>query len=171
LLLWFALLDHVDELAGPVVLIDEAENLHRGGVTRAERRTALRSLAFYCGGALPRACVVLAITDEAAKELRDESEQLLAEIEEQKTLLAWEDSSMLARRLRSARAIAVPALKPSAGAELAHRVKKLHDRARGKTKDPDFEQYVVENTHGEWTPRELVRGVIDRLEMRWWGGS
>jgi formate dehydrogenase len=36
-----------------VLLIDEAENLYRGGTSRLERRTALRSLSFYCGGMLP----------------------------------------------------------------------------------------------------------------------
>ena len=39
----------------PVLILDEAENLYRVGVSRPERRTALRSLAHYCGGALLRA--------------------------------------------------------------------------------------------------------------------
>jgi hypothetical protein len=39
----------------PSSCLDEAENLYRSGVSRPERRTALRSLAFYCGGTIPRA--------------------------------------------------------------------------------------------------------------------
>jgi hypothetical protein len=35
LLLWIALLERVEGCAGPVVIIDEAENLYRGGTTRA----------------------------------------------------------------------------------------------------------------------------------------
>ena len=80
LLLWFELTERIEHCAGPVLLIDEAENLYKGGTSRAERRTALRSLAFYCGGTLPRACVVLAITPEMLKELRAESKELLDEI-------------------------------------------------------------------------------------------
>ncbi len=80
---------------GPVVILDEAENLYRAGVSRAERRTALRSLGFYCGGALPRACVVLAITPETLTLLREEASELLDEIADQSTLLPVEDIAML----------------------------------------------------------------------------
>ena len=62
--LWIELLERLDECQGPVLLLDEAENLYRVGVSRAERRTALRSLAHYCGGAIPRATVVLAVTPD-----------------------------------------------------------------------------------------------------------
>ena len=48
--LWFELLTRLEGIAGPVILIDEAENLYTSGRAPASRRTSLRSLAFYCGG-------------------------------------------------------------------------------------------------------------------------
>src|SRR5258708_7031401 len=48
--LWLDVLERLEGCAGPVLILDEAENLYRVGVSRAERRTALRSLAHYCGG-------------------------------------------------------------------------------------------------------------------------
>lgn len=166
LLLWVALLERVEGLRGPVLLVDEAENLYRGGLSRAERRTALRSLAFYCGGTIPSACVILAITPDAVDELRAESEQLLAELEDQKTALAWEDASMLARRLRSAKPVHVPVLPESATAELADRVRKTHQKARGRARDAGFDAFVA--SLGKTSPREVVRRTLDRLETSWW---
>src|SRR5262249_14073987 len=91
LLLWIELLERLEKCAGPVVVIDEAENLYKMGVSRSERRTALRSLSFYCGGSLPRACVVLAITPDALEKLKEEARELLEEVTEQVTLLENED--------------------------------------------------------------------------------
>jgi hypothetical protein len=54
LLLWLALLEELEGFEGPVLIIDEAENLYCEGVARAERRSTLRSLAFYWGGVIRR---------------------------------------------------------------------------------------------------------------------
>jgi len=62
ILLWVDLLERLEGTRGAVVLIDEAENLYTSGVPWSARRTALRSLAFYCGGAIPGAAVVMAMT-------------------------------------------------------------------------------------------------------------
>ena len=71
--LWLDLLARLEGCEGPVLIVDEAENLYRMGVSRSERRTALRSLAHYCGGALPRATVILAVTPDTLTALRDEA--------------------------------------------------------------------------------------------------
>ncbi len=168
LLLWLALLQEVEGCSGPVLVIDEAENLYRPGVSRAERRTALRALAFYCGGALPRACVVLAVTPEALVRLRDEAGALLDEVDEQRTLLAWEDASMLRRRLALARALDVPPLGPAQLVDLAERWRLAHATARGTTRDeawPDFVRELVARGAGA---RSLVRAVVERLERSFW---
>ena len=99
LLLWIALLEKIEGCAGPVVVIDEAENLYRGGTTRAERRTALRSLSFYCSGMLPGACVFMAITPEALGRLREEAKELLDDVAAQKTVLPCEDAAMFRQRV------------------------------------------------------------------------
>ncbi|HEU4533600.1 MAG TPA: hypothetical protein VFS00_05765, partial [Polyangiaceae bacterium] len=168
LLLWLALLEDVERCAGPVLVIDEAENLYRPGVSRAERRTALRALAFYCGGALPRACVVLAVTPEALARLRDEAGALLDEIDHQSTLLAWEDASMLRRRLALARALDVPPLGPAQLTDLADRWRQAHAAVRGTTYDdawPAFVRALVDRGVGA---RALVRAAVERLERSFW---
>jgi hypothetical protein len=166
LLLWLTLLERIEKCAGPVLLIDEAENLYKGGSSRAERRTALRSLAFYCGGALPRACVVLAITPEVLPELREEAKELLEEVGEQRTLLTWEDATMFRRRLVRAKPVTVPVLLEEHRELLAARVRKTHAAVRGPVKDPGWREHV-EALH-DVTPREIVRRTLDRLEGIWW---
>ena len=168
LLVWLALLERVERCAGPVLLVDEAENLYRSGTSRAERRTALRSLAFYCSGALPRACVVLAITPDALLELRGEADDLLRDVAEQRTVLAWEDAAMLARRLRTAPPVDVPALAPEHLRELAERVRATHARVRGDVTDDDYAAYAAARAVDAREPRAFVRLLVDRLERLWW---
>ena len=169
LLLWLELLARVDGCAGPVVLIDEAENLYKIGISRAERRTALRSLSFYCGGALPRACVVMAITPDVLDVLRTESNELLEEVADQSTLLSAEDAAMLRRRLVRLRPIFVPKLEPEHRGILLGRVRATHARARGRRFQPGWGGFA-EGLLAEsgLTPRELVRRAADWLEARWW---
>lgn len=169
LLLWIELLGKLEKTGGPVLLIDEAENLYQQGYARQERRTALRSLAFYCGGALPRALVVLAVTAEAAGQIRAEADELCSEIADQRTVLPWEDAAMLSRRLRRSRPLLVPGLDRDHCEELAHRVRKLHARVRGKVVDPAFDDFAESIADG--TPREVVRKTTDRLERLWFWGA
>ncbi|HEU4409320.1 MAG TPA: BREX system ATP-binding domain-containing protein [Polyangiaceae bacterium] len=168
LLLWLALLEEVEGCSGPVLVVDEAENLYRPGVTRAERRTALRSLAFYCSGALPRACVVLAVTPEALSRLRDEVGSLLDEVDLQRTLLPWEDASMLRRRLTLSRALDVPALDPDQLSDLARRWRLAHATVRGDTSDPGWAEFVEQAAKSGAGARALVRAVLERLERAYW---
>ncbi len=171
LALWITLLDRLDDCRGPVVLIDEAENLYRGGTTRAERRTALRSLSYYCGGTLPGACVVLAITPDALELLRAEAAALLEDVAEQKTVLACEDAAMLRRRLTAIQPMEVPALESGHRIVLAFRVRATHERVRGPITDHDWFEWVDDLARLDVTPREVVRRATDRLETIWWRGS
>jgi hypothetical protein len=168
LLLWLTLLERLEGCAGPVLVIDEAENLYKGGSSRSERRTALRSLAFYCGGALPRACVVLAITPDVLPELRAEAKDLLDEVSEQRTLLTWEDAAMFRRRLVRAKPQMVPALLDEHREQLALRVRKTHAAVRGHTKDAGWPEHLATLNAPGTTPREIVRRTIERLESLWW---
>ncbi len=168
LLLWFALLERLEGCAGPVLLIDEAENLYKGGTSRPERRTALRSLAFYCGGALPRACVVMAITPDVLSLLRAEARELLDEVTEQRTLLTWEDAAMLRRRLVRIRAEEVPALTDEHRELLATRVRATHAAVRGSFRDGGWGKHLASLRDPELTPREVVRRTVERLEGIWW---
>lgn len=171
LLLWLELLERLEDCSGPLVVIDEAENLYKGGTRRAERRTALRTLAFYCGGTLPRSCVVLAVTPDTLTALREESAELLDEVEAQKTLLAWEDATMLRRRLLRSRPLEAVKLDATQLADLARRVQKTHAKARGKCADPDFDTFVERLTTGRPTPRVVIKEVITRLESLYWLGT
>ena len=169
LLVWVELLERLDGCAGPVVLIDEAENLYKMGISRAERRTALRSLSFYCGGTLPRACVVMAITPDVLDQLREESKELLDEVATQTTLLAAEDATMLRRRLVRLRPIAVPVLGREHRATLLSRVYATHTRVRSRRTDAawiDYSKTLL--TRDELSPRELVRHAAEWLESSWW---
>ncbi len=162
--LWLELLSKLDGCAGPVVLLDEAENLYRPGVSRPERRTALRSLAFYCGGSLAEACVVLAVTPDTLTALRDEAGELLDEIEEQRTLLPSEDVAMLRRRLVRAKPLEVQRLTKVDLAALAEQARKLYVSVRGRTPDPDFESFVKKEVTGAPSPRAVLRRTMARLE-------
>lgn len=168
IMLWLSLLEAVEGCQGPVMIIDEAENLYRGGNTRASRRTALRSLSFYCGGALPGACVVMAVTPDALDDLREEAAALLDDVAEQRTVLAMEDAAMFRRRLTMLRPIEVPALTQGMLSILAFRVREVHQAVRGPVVDPLWSSFVYELVGGEGTPRRVLRAVVDRLEGQWW---
>jgi hypothetical protein len=169
LLVWVELLERIDRCAGPVLIIDEAENLYKIGVSRAERRTALRTLSFYCGGALPRACVVMAITPDVLDTLRTESAELLEEVSDQATLLSAEDATMMRRRLTRLRPIVVPPLQREHRATLLARVRATHARVRGRRLDAAWARFCDELlADEESSPRELVRRAADWLEARWW---
>jgi hypothetical protein len=168
LLLWLALLGRIERCAGPVLLVDEAENLYRNGTSRADRRTALRTLSFYCGGTLPGACVVVAITPEALTHLRAEATELLDDVAEQRTVLAWEDAAMFRRRLTATVPVEVPALTSESRVVLAFRAQATHAKVRGPVFDPHWARWVSEVVKDDVPPRLLVRRVIDHLERAWW---
>jgi len=169
LLLWVELLARLEGCGGPVVIIDEAENLYKMGVSRPERRTALRALSFYCGGALPRACVVMAITPDVLERLREESRELLEEVSEQTTLLASEDASMLRRRLSRLHPIDVPTLRPEHRALLLSRVFGTYARVRRQRPDAAWShQSEALLGQSDLSPRELVRYATEWLESSWW---
>jgi hypothetical protein len=170
--LWLELLERVEKCAGPVLIIDEAENLYRPGISRAERRTALRSLSFYCGGALPRACVILAITPDVLGEMRAEARELLEEVSEQVTLLASEDAAMLRRRLWHIKPIEVPALTEEHRTTLLARVRATHARARGARSGREWTRVAdALLAERDLSAREFVRRAVDWLEANWWEGG
>jgi hypothetical protein len=166
--LWLELLERVEDCQGPVLILDEAENLYRVGVSRTERRTALRSLAHYCGGAIPRATVVLAVTPDTLAALRDEAGELLDEIEEQATILPSEDVAMLRRRLLKARPIRVTKLGPEELETLADQARKLARQVRGKHVDRHVGAFLDRAVKDSDTPRELLRRVMLREERIAW---
>jgi hypothetical protein len=166
--LWLELLSRLEGCEGPVLILDEAENLYRVGVSRAERRTALRSLAHYCGGSLPRATVVLAVTPDTLGALRDEAGGLLDEIEDQATLLPSEDVAMLRRRLLKARPIKVTKLGPEELETLADQARKLARAVRGKHVDRRVGAFLEKAVEESDTPRELLRRVMQREERMAW---
>lgn len=166
--LWLDVLERLEGCAGPVLILDEAENLYRMGVSRAERRTALRSLAHYCGGALPRATVVLAVTPDTLEALREEAGALLDEIDEQATLLPSEDVAMLRRRLLKARPIHVTKLAPSELEALAEKARKVAREVRGKHVDRGIGAFLGKAVKDSDTPRDLLRRVMLREERIAW---
>ena len=170
LMLWLALLDRLEGFRGPVLIVDEAENLYRGGARMAERRTALRSLSFYCGGTLPGACVVMAITPDALDGLREESAALLDDVATQKTVLAIEDATMLRHRLTALRPVEVPALESGHRVVLAFKTQATHRAVRGEVDDPRWASWVDALVSRDVSPREIVRRITERLESRWWNG-
>lgn len=163
LLLWLALLDTMEGCAGPIVIIDEAENLYRSGVSRVDRRTALRSLSFYCGGTLPRACVVTALTPDSLVALRTEAPALLDEVSEQKGTLPCEDATMFARRLKRTKPTEVEPLSPPDRERMALRLYAMHERVRGEAATIDLDGLLA-SISDEAAPRTLVRTVVDALE-------
>jgi hypothetical protein len=166
--LWLDVLERLEGCAGPVLVLDEAENLYRAGVSRAERRTALRSLAHYCGGALPRATVVLAVTPDTLEALRDEAGALLDEIEEQTTLLPTEDVAMLRRRLLRTRPIGVMKLGARELEKLADQARRVARDVRGKHVDRHVGAFLERAVTDSDTPRELLRRVMLREERIAW---
>ncbi len=168
--LWLELLARFEDCAGPVIVLDEAENLYRTGVSRTDRRTALRSLSFYCGGSLPGACVVLAVTPDTLEHLREEADALLDEIDEQASRLPEEDPWMLRRRLQG-RPITITRLRKADLEELARHAHSLGRRARGAVPDPTWEEDLQEILKAAATPRQLVRMVAMRSERISWHGT
>jgi hypothetical protein len=169
--LWLELIARLEGCEGPVVLLDEAENLYRPGVSRAERRTALRSLGFYCGGGLPRACVVLAVTPSSLEELRAEAGELLDAIEEQRTLLATEDVTMLRRRLLRSKPLEVIKLTRADRETLGHHAKALYEKVHGKVKDAGWDAWLHATTGSAKSPRAVLQAAALRLERLAWGAS
>ena len=167
--LWLALIERIEGCDGPVLILDEAENLFRTGVSWAERRTALRTLGFYCGGGLARACVILAVTPDTQRQLSEEADALLDEIDAQATLLAEEDISMLRRRLHG-RPIKIPKLSRDDLTELALKAYKLGRRARALRAERDQDEVLSQIVRGASSPREVVRRVAQHVERRAWAG-
>lgn len=170
LLLWADLLRRLDGAKGPVLLIDEAENLYTSGVARSGRRSALRTLSFYCGGALPEACVVLAMTPVAFHEMRKESGSLLLEQSEVDSTLPLEDVLLFRRRLKKLVPAEVPPFSKAMRRLLAERVRATHQGVRGLVPFDDWEQVVRRAVEAGGPPRVLVRHLADQLEAAWWAG-
>jgi hypothetical protein len=163
-LLWLSLLERRSQVAGPVLLLDEAENLFAGGATKPERRTALRTLAFYCGGHVPCAAVFLAVTPEALIGLRAEAPELVRSVGTQKTTLPAEDVAMLQSRLRHATPVLAPPLGFLERRALCDRLRALHTDARGPLRDETFASFADEISSANLPIRSLVRHVTLRLE-------
>jgi hypothetical protein len=168
--LWFDLLARLEEIRGPVILIDEAENLYTSGRPPASRRTSLRSLAFYCGGALPATCVVLAMTPTAFDQMKGEARDLLAEADEMDTTLDLEDVARFRRSLWGLKPQPVRPLSRTERVELCDRVRRMHRAARGPLELDDWDQRVRRAVATHPSPRTLVRALVDELEAAWWSG-
>jgi len=168
--LWFELLARQEEIRGPVVLIDEAENLYTSGRPPASRRTSLRSLSFYCGGALPGACVIMAMTPPAFEAMKREAKGLLAEAGDMDTTLELEDVSRFRRSLHGLKPDPVKPLTAPERAELCERVRRMHRSVRGAVEVAEWEQRVVAAVKAHASPRTLVRALVDELESTWWAG-
>lgn len=165
--LWVELLARLEDTDGPLIVLDEAENLFRAGVSRPERRTALRSLAFYCGGWLERAVIVLAVTPDTLSVLKAEASELLAEIDGQATHLPEEDVTMLRRRLRS-RPLAVARMGNEELEELADRAYRIGCRARGLRRERFRGELLEAFASGAKKPRVVVQRVAQHVEARAW---
>jgi hypothetical protein len=168
--LWFELLASVEEVRGPVILIDEAENLYTSGRPPASRRTSLRSLAFYCGGALPGTCVILALTPPAFEELKAEARDLLAEASDMETTLDVENVARFRRSLWGLKPNPVRPLTRAERHELCERVRKMHRAARGAVAVDNWADRVRKAVAAHDSPRALIRSLVDQLEAAWWAG-
>ncbi len=171
LLLVTELLRRLEGVEGPVVLIDEAENLYTSGVPEAARRSALRTLSFYCGGALPGACVILAMTPPALIELRKESKALLREAAQAESTLPLEDVELFRHRLSKLTPDDVPAFTGPMRRELAKKVRATHQKVRGSVEIDEWDETVKELVRQGGPPRAMMRRLIDELEAAWWAGS
>ncbi len=170
-LLFVDLLKRLENCQGPVVLIDEAENLYTTGAPWSARRTALRSLAFYCGGAIPGAAVMMAMTPPAYEELEKEARRLLGEADEMASTLDLEDVGLFRRRLRQLEPEMVPNLSGPQRMELAERVRRTHRSVRGRVEIPDWSERVKRLSREHKSPRTLIRTLVDELESLWWAGA
>lgn len=168
--LWFELLARQEEIRGPVILIDEAENLYTSGRPPASRRTSLRSLSFYCGGALPGACVVMAMTPPAFEAMKHEARDLLADAGDMDTTLELEDVVRFRRSLYGLKPQPVQPLTAGERAELCERVRRMHRSVRGPVELADWDERVAAAVKVHASPRTLVRALVDELEAAWWAG-
>jgi hypothetical protein len=169
--LWFELLAQLENIRGPVVLIDEAENLYTSGRPPASRRTALRSLAFYCGGALPATCVILAMTPPAFEELKGEARDLLAEAGDMESTLELENVERFRRSLWGLKPDPVKPLTRHEREELAAHVRAMHKSVRGNVAIADWPALTARLIKDADSPRALIRALIDELESAWWAGG
>ena len=169
MLLWIELLKRLEGCEGAVVLIDEAENLYTTGAPWSVRRTALRSLSFYCSGALPASCVVMAMTPSAYLELGKETKQLLDEVDEMASTLDLEDVAVFRSRIHRLAPEQVPALTHAQRLELIEKVRRTHQSVRGKIEFDDWESHAKTLARNQTSPRLLIRTVVDELESAWWG--
>jgi hypothetical protein len=168
--LWFDLLARTEEIKGPVILIDEAENLYTSGLAPASRRTALRSLSFYCGGALPGACVIMAMTPPAFEQMKGEARDLLDEASEMETTLDLENVARFRRSLWGLKPEPVRALTAPERTELCERVRRMHRSVRGPHDIDDWNDRVTKAVKDHASPRTLIRALVDELESAWWAG-
>lgn len=168
LFLWFKLLGRREDTRGPVILIDEAENLYTSGLPPASRRTALRSLSFYCGGALSGACVIMAMTPPAVAEMRQEARGLLKDAREMQTTLDLEDVAGFSRSLWKLKPDPVKPLTRAERRALCDNVRKMHKSARGKVEIDDWSAMVDRLVAAHDSPRTLARALIDELDSTWW---
>lgn len=178
--LWFELLarqeghEPSDPQAGrwraPVILIDEAENLYTSGRPPASRRTSLRSLSFYCGGALPGACVIMAMTPPAFEAMKREARDLLAEAGDMDTTLELEDVNRFRRSLHGLKPDPVKPLTAPERAELCERVRRMHRSVRGPVELADWNDRMKRAVVAHASPRTLIRALVDELESTWWAG-
>jgi len=171
ILLWVDLLERLEGTRGAVVLIDEAENLYTSGVPWSARRTALRSLAFYCGGAIPGAAVVMAMTPPAFASLRKEASRLLGEADHMASTLDLEDVAQFRRRLKQLDPEDVPVLTRAQREELADKVRRTHRSVRGPIDVPDWPDHRARLSREHRSPRTLIRTLVDELESIWWSGA
>jgi hypothetical protein len=169
--LWFELLARLNEIRGPVILIDEAENLYTSGRPPASRRTSLRSLAFYCGGALPGTCVILAMTPSAFEQMKGEARDLLAEAGDMDTTLDLENVERFRRSLWGLKPDPVRPLTRPEREELCEHVKRMHRSVRGALEMPSWKDDVHRAVQHHASPRTLVRAIVDTLESAWWSGK
>jgi len=171
LLLWVELLRRMEEVQGPVILIDEAENLYTSGVSESKRRSALRTLSFYCGGALPGTCVVMAMTPSALRAMKKESKTLLREAAQINSTLDLEDVELFRRRLHGLSPDQVPEFSEPMRRELARKVRSVHKSVRGAVALPEWEGLLEELTRMRGPPRAMMRRLVDELEAAWWSGT
>ena len=171
LLLWMELLRRIEGVEGPVVLIDEAENLYTSGVSEAARRSALRTLSFYCGGALPGACVLLAMTPPALSQMRKESKGMLREAAEVGSTLDVEDVDLFRRRLHKLTPDEVPEFSQPMRRELAKKIRQTHRTVRGPVEIEGWDDVVKDVVKAGGPPRVMMRRLVDELEAAWWAGG
>ena len=169
-LLMIDLLEKLEETKGAVLLIDEAENLYTSGSTWAQRRAAMRALAFYTSGSFPASVVVMAMTPNAFQELRKEAKKLLFEADEMPSTLEMEEVARFRQNIFRYDPDDVPLLTAQQRIELCERVRHLHRSVRGPIEIAAWEDKAQKLAKLHKSPRTLIRTTIDELESTWWAG-